>query len=187
MNNQTLVIYDFKILYEILKEVEEHLNFNLINTKKLIDKDSETKKNQNYLIISNKKIKDFDEYMLINHSPINLIKLIESINIRFLKKKYNQQSDIDLGKYRLNLNSRKMYNRDVSLALTEREANIIIYLKNSVEPVKISKLQSEGWGHNSKLDTHTVETHIYRLRKKIKETFNDENLITSEKNGYLIK
>ena len=88
MNNQTLVIYDFKILYEILKEVEEHLNFNLINTKKLIDKDHKTKKNLNYLIISNKKIKDFDEYMLVNLTPINLTKLIESINVRFLKKKY---------------------------------------------------------------------------------------------------
>ena len=186
MNNQTLVIYDFKILYEILKEVEEHLNFNLINTKKLIDKDRKTKKNQNHLIISNKKIKDFDEYMLINHSPINLTKLIENINIRFLKKKYNQQSDIDLGKYRLNLNSRKMYNGDVSLALTEREANIIIYLKNSVEPVKISKLQSEVWGHNSKLDTHTVETHIYRLRKKINDFFKDDEFIKSSKKGYTI-
>ena len=186
MNNQTLVIYDFKILYEILKEVEEHLNFNLINTKKLIDKDHKTKKNQNYLIISNKKIKDFEEYMLINHSPINLTKLIESINIRFLKKKYNQQSDIDLGKYRLNLNSRKMYYRDVSLALTEREANIIIYLKNSTEPVKISKLQSEVWGHNSKLDTHTVETHIYRLRKKINDYFKDNEFIKSSKIGYTI-
>ena len=59
MNNQTLVIYDFEILYEILKEVEEHLNFNLINTKKLIDKDHKTKNNQNYLIISNKKNKRF--------------------------------------------------------------------------------------------------------------------------------
>ena len=186
MNNQTLVIYDFKILYEILKEVEEHLNFNLINTKKLIDKDHKTKKNQNFLIISNKKIKDFDEYMLINHSPINLTKLIESINIRFLKKKYNQQSDIDLGKYRLNLNSRKMYYRDVSLALTEREANIIIYLKNSPEPVKISKLQSEVWSHNSKLDTHTVETHIYRLRKKINDFFKDNEFIKSSKKGYTI-
>ena len=187
MNNQTLVIYDFKILYEILKEVEEHLNFNLINTKKLIDKDRKTKKNQNYLIISNKKIKDFDEYMLINNSPINLTKLIENINIGFLKKKYNQQSDIDLGKYRLNLNSRKMYNGDFSLALTEREANIIIYLKNSHEPVKISKLQTEVWGHNSKLDTHTVETHIYRLRKKINDFFKDNEFIKSSKKGYTIK
>ena len=187
MNNQTLVIYDFKILYEILKEIEEHLNFDLINTKKLTDKDSKTKKNQNYLIISNKKIKDFDEYMLIDHSPINLTKLIESINIRFLKKKYNLQSDIDLGKYRLNLNSRKMYNGDISLALTEREANIIIYLKNSLEPVKISKLQTEVWGHNSKLDTHTVETHIYRLRKKINDFFKDNQFIKSSKIGYTIR
>ena len=186
MNKENLVIYDFKILYEILKEIEEHLNFNLINTKKLIDKDHKTKKNQNYLIISNKKIKDFDDYMLINHLPINLTKLIESINIRFLKKKYNQQSDIDLGKYRLNLNSRKMYYRDVSLALTEREADIVIYLKNSTEPVKISKLQSEVWGHNSKLDTHTVETHIYRLRKKINDIFEDNNFIKSSKSGYVI-
>ena len=186
MNSQTLVIYDFKILYEILKEIEEHLNFNLINTKKLIENDHKLKKNQNYLIISNKKIKDFDEYMLINHIPINLTKLIESINIRFLKKKYNQQSDIDLGKYRLNLNSRKIHYRDVSLALTEREADIVIYLKNSTEPVKISKLQSEVWGHNSKLDTHTVETHIYRLRKKINDHFKDNEFIKSSKKGYTI-
>ncbi len=186
MNNQTLVIYDFKILYEILKEVEEHLNFSLINNDNLIDAELQTKKNQNYLIISNKKIKDFEEYILVNHSPINLSKLIESINIRFLKKKYNQQSDIDLGEYRLNLNSRKMYNKNVSLPLTEREANIIIYLKNSKKPVKISKLQTEVWGHNSKLETHTVETHIYRLRKKINDFFNDNKFIKSSKLGYTI-
>ena len=142
------------------------------------------KKNQNSLIISNKKIKDFDEYILINNLPINLTKLIESINIRFLKKKYNLQSDIDLGKYKLNLNSRKIYGRNKSLDLTEREANIIIFLKNSQNPVKISKLQSEVWGHNSKLETHTVETHIYRLRKKINDTFSDNEFIKSSKQGY---
>ena len=79
-----------------------------------------------------------------------------------------------------------MYYRDVSLALTEREANIIIYLKNSPEPVKISKLQSEVWSHNSKLDTHTVETHIYRLRKKINDFFKDNEFIKSSKKGYTI-
>ena len=36
------------------------------------------------------------------------------------------------------------------------------------------------------LDTHTVETHIYRLRKKIKDTFNDDNFIISKKDGYII-
>ena len=70
--------------------------------------------------------------------------------------------------------------------LTEREANIIIFLKNSQNPVKISKLQSEVWGHNSKLETHTVETHIYRLRKKINDTFSDNEFIKSSKLGYKI-
>ena len=91
-----------------------------------------------------------------------------------------------MGKYSLNLNSRKIYNGDISLDLTEREADIIIFLKNSKKPSNITKLQTEVWGHNSKLETHTVETHIYRLRKKISNTFNDNNFIKSSKSGYKI-
>ena len=75
----------------------------------------------------------------------------------------------------------------MSLDLTEREANIIVFLNNSKKPVKISKLQTEVWGHNSKLETHTVETHIYRLRKKINDVFEDKNFIKSSKFGYIIK
>ena len=186
MNNQTLVIYDFKILYEILKEIEHHLNFNLISIKNSTVEELNKKKNKNHLIISNKKIKDLNEYIFIDQIPINLTKLIESINIRFLKIKFSQQSDIDLGKYILNLNSRVLYSGDISLDLTEREANIVIFLKNSKTPTNISKLQTEVWGHNSKLETHTVETHIYRLRKKIKDCFNDNNFIKSSKQGYTI-
>ena len=186
MNNQTLVIYDFKILYQILKEVEHHLNFSLISIEKSMIKELDKIKNQNFLIISNKKIKDSNEYIYINQLPINLIKIVESINIRFLKKKFNQQSHIDLGKYSLNLNSRIIHKDQISLDLTEREADIIIFLKNSKKPIKIGKLQTEVWGHNSKLETHTVETHIYRLRKKISNTFNDNNFIKSSKSGYKI-
>ncbi len=186
MNNQTLVIYDFKTLYEILKEIEKYLNFNLINIEKSMINELYINKNQNHLIITNKKIKDIDEQIFISKFPINLTKLIESINIRFLKKRYNQQSDIDLGKYKLNLNSRKMYDGNISLDLTEREANIIIFLKNSKKPVKVSKLQTEVWSHNSQLETHTVETHIYRLRKKINEIFKDKHFIKSSKLGYTI-
>ena len=71
--------------------------------------------------------------------------------------------------------------------MTERETNIITFLNNAKKPIKISKLQAEVWGHNSKLETHTVETHIYRLRKKINQSFNDNNFITSSKQGYSIK
>ena len=184
MNNENLVIYDFEILYEILNEISDHLNFKLTNIKKITDLDLDAQ--NNYLILSDKKIKDIENQIVINNFPIDIVKLIENINIKFLKKKYSQQSEIDLGVYKLNLNSRKIFNNEKSLNLTEREANIIVFLNNSKNPVKISKLQTEVWGHNSKLETHTVETHIYRLRKKINNIFDDNNFIKSSKSGYII-
>ena len=184
MNNQTLVIYDFKILFEILTELESHINFSLLNVKKITDLNFKTL--ENYIVISVKK-QNIENQILIDEFPIHINKLVELINIKFLKKKYNQQSQIDIGTYKLNLNSRKIFNKKNSVNLTEREANIIIFLYNSKKPVKISKLQTEVWGHNSKLETHTVETHIYRLRKKINNIFNDENFIKSSKTGYIIQ
>tara|TARA_A100001011_G_scaffold256356_1_gene264581 strand:- start:598 stop:1152 length:555 start_codon:yes stop_codon:yes gene_type:complete len=184
MNNQTLVIYDFKVLYQILSEIEDQINFALINITKISELNFKNK--DNYLIISKKKIKDANNQMIINDFPIVITKLVESINIKFLKSKYNQQSEINLGLYKLNLNSRKIFNKEYSLDLTEREANIIIFLHNSKNPVQISKLQTEVWGHNSKLETHTVETHIYRLRKKINDIFGDTQFIKSSKLGYII-
>ena len=170
MNNQTLVIYDFKILYEILSELENHINFSLLYTKKLADLNFKTL--NNYLIISGKK-QNIENQIIIDQLPIHINRLIELININFLKKKYIQQSEIDLGTYKLNLNSRKIFNEKNSLNLTEREANIVIFLYNSKKPVKISKLQTEVWGHNSKLETHNI--------------FNDENFIKSSKAGYIIQ
>ena len=184
MNNQTLVIYDFEILYEILKEIENHFNFNLLSIKKKTELDLIDL--NNYLVISNKKLNFVENQILISQFPVDISKLIESVNIKFLKKKYNQQSEIELGIYKLDLNSRKIFNEEKSLDLTEREANIIIFLINSKKPVKISKLQKEVWGHNSKLETHTVETHIYRLRKKINKAFSDNSFIKSSKSGYTI-
>ena len=184
MNNQTLVIYDFKILYDVLCEIDSYINFNLININQI----NEFKLNDqdNYLIISNKKQKDVEDLMIINKFPLEISKLIENINIKFLKKKFNQQSEINLGAYKLNLNSRKIFNKDKSLNLTEREINILIFLNRAKKPVKIDQLQTEVWGHNSKLETHTVETHINRLRTKIKNTFKDNNFISSSKQGYMI-
>ncbi len=184
MNNEILVIYDFKVLYEILSEISDHINFKLINVSKITDLDLKTQ--DNYLIISKKKIKDVENQIILSNFPIDITKFIENINIKLLKKKYNQQSEINLGIYKLNLNSRIIFNNHKSLGLTEREANIIIYLKNAKSPVKISKLQTEVWGHNSKLETHTVETHIYRLRKKINNIFQDNNFIKSSRFGYII-
>ena len=187
MNNQNLIIYDFEILYEILYEIKENLNFELLNVNNEKFSQISLKKLNNYLIISNKKISNLEDQILLSDYPVELIKLIESINIRFLKKKYNLQSDISVGQYKLNLNSRKIFYKDKTLDLTEKEIHIITFLKDSRKPVKISQLQFEVWGHNSKLETHTVETHIYRLRKKISDAFNNHEFIKSSKSGYTIK
>ena len=112
--------------------------------------------------------------------------MVQAINIKFLKDKFNLQSDVNIGAYKINLNSREISKNKVKLSLTERETNLIIYLYKSQNPVKIETLQKEVWEYGSKLDTHTVETHIYRLRKKISEKFNDQNFIKSQKKGYEI-
>ena len=70
---------------------------------------------------------------------------------------------------------------------SKNENKFVTATNNSIESVNVNKLQKEVWGHSSELETHTVETHIYRLRKKISKTFNDQDFIISKKNGYKIK
>ena len=103
-----------------------------------------------------------------------------------LRKNYNLKSDVDIGGYKLDLNSRTLSKNDKNLSLTEMEANVISFLKNSGKPTNIKELQKKVWGHVPDLETHTVETHVYRLRKKILATFDDNNFIISKKNGYQI-
>ena len=187
MNKQNLIILDFTELHSILYEIKDTLNFNLLN----VSKNEFSKLNlddlNSFLIITKIKIPNLENQIIFNSYPLRISKIIETININFLKNKFIQQSDIDLGLYKLNLNSRKMFDDKNELNLTEKEANIIIFLKKSEKPVSINKLQTEVWGHSSKLDTHTVETHIYRLRKKISSKFNNHEFIRSTKLGYNIK
>ena len=89
--------------------------------------------------------------------------------------------------YSINLNSREMLKNNTKLKLTEKEINTINYLSKSNRPVSIDELQAKVWSYQSDIETHTVETHIYRLRKKILNSFNDKEFIISKKNGYQIK
>tara|TARA_Y100001970_G_C13809706_1_gene639388 strand:+ start:33 stop:596 length:564 start_codon:yes stop_codon:yes gene_type:complete len=187
MNKQNLIIYDFNELFSILREIKSNLNFNLLNVSKKEFSELKLDNLSSYLIITKKKIQNIENQIVLNNYPLKITKIIEIININFLKIKFIQQSDIDLGFYKLNLNSRKIFNDKNELNLTEKEANIIIFLKKSEKPVSIDELQTEVWGHSSKLDTHTVETHIYRLRKKISSKFNNHDFIKSTKLGYNIK
>ena len=106
--------------------------------------------------------------------------------MEFLKKRLYLQSDLNIGSYNLNLNSRQISRNSIKLNLTERETKVIIFLNKSSIPVSVDKLQKEVWDYGSELETHTVETHIYRLRKKFHEKFSDKNFIMSSKDGYII-
>ena len=92
---------------------------------------------------------------------------------------------LKIGKYKLDLNSRKIIFNNIALNLTERETNLIIFIYQKGN-VSIKELQKKVWDYSNDLETHTVETHIYRLRKKIKDTFDDEKFILYDNNGYFI-
>ena len=156
------------------------------------NKDLFVKKNninkQNIFLFYNKD-NNYDinlEYNLLKY-PIEIYSLIEKINIQLIKQKYNYQSKIKLNDYYLDLNSRNITKKDKSLKLTEREMDIILFLNDKKKPQKINILQSQVWEYSSDLETHTVETHIYRLRKKINNKFKDNKFIISTDEGYIIK
>jgi len=187
MKNQSLIINDINILYDILDEISNELNFSVSKyfKKNLIT--IKISKDLNYLFLTNKEIPNFRNKIVINKFPINIFKLVEKLNVEFLKLKFNEQSYIKIGNYIFNLNSREMKNQYHNLKLTEKEINSIIYLFRAKKSVKVNELQLKVWGYQSDLETHTVETHIYRLRKKILKTFKDNNFISSTSNGYQIK
>ena len=187
MDKINLIIFKFNTLYEILKELDEYLNFEIIevSNEKILEEMKLTSKK--FLVLTKKSNEILDLELDFDNLPIKVTKLLERINIHIIKSQFNQKSDLYIGRYKLDLNSRELIEKKIKLKLTEKEANIIIFLYNSKTPIGINKLQSEVWGYNSELETHTVETHIYRLRKKLFEKFNDNNFIQSKKDGYQIK
>ena len=185
MNTHNLVIYELDELYKIFEEIKKDINFNFekINKQELLN----LKSNSNYLILTKKEIPELNNQIIFDKFPISIFKILEKINIEFIKKNFQKQSEILIGNYIFNINSREMSSNANKLKLTEKEINSIIYLLKANKPVKIRELQSNVWGYQSQLETHTVETHIYRLRKKISNKFKNDNFIQSTKSGYNIE
>ena len=179
---QTLIIYKFNALFNILHEVKDLLNFKIKSVNSL---DNEILNDKNYLIISKDKNFKIENQIYIEEYPLYLFKFIEIININFLKNKFLDQSHIKIGEYNLDLNSRKISLGNKSLNLTERETNLIIFIKDK-KNVTVKELQKMVWDYSTDLETHTVETHVYRLRKKMKETFGNESFILNTSDGYSI-
>ena len=182
-----LIIFRYKELFNILEEIKENFEFKLEFYEKERELEKLEKDNlSDYLVIAKKKLSNLKKQIIIDKSPININDLIQTLNINFLKSKFIEQSKIDLGRYNLDLNSRILNQNEKELELTEKESSILIFLKQSKDPVKIDQLQEKVWGYNSELETHTVETHVYRLRKKINDKFYDNEFIISDKKGYFL-
>ncbi len=187
MSTQNLIIYKFTKLFQIFEELRLDLNFNILFADNQNSLNEKIDKLSNYLIISNEKYLDIANYFVLYDTPINLFKLVEKINIEFLKLQFHSQSQVKVNNYIIDLNSREILLKNKKLKLTEKEINTIIYLLKSNKAVSVSELQEKVWSYQSDIETHTVETHIYRLRKKILSAFKDDDFIISIKNGYQIK
>ena len=172
---QNVFIINFNLLYEILDEIKENLSFKIVHFKN----EDDFKKNLDLDIINsliilktghklllNKNITD-KNLLDFNNLPISLKTLLELVNTKLIKLKFNQQSKIIIKGYELNLNSKSFSKSNLNLKLTEKEIEIILYLKDLKIKHDVADLQKNIWGYSSNMETHTVETHIYRLRKKI--------------------
>ena len=186
MNNTKLIFFEFSKLYQIFNELNNFFNFDLKNANNKQELESELSYNSDYLVITNNRKLKSSNKIVLEKMPIKFNQILEKINIVILKSNFSKKSNIKVKDYKIDLNSRKIFLNKNFLKLTEKEIKIIVYLSKSIEPVSIDELQKEIWGYGVDLETHTVETHIHRLRKKVFSTFEDQNFIISTKNGYQI-
>ncbi|MDA7750762.1 winged helix-turn-helix domain-containing protein [Candidatus Pelagibacter sp.] len=191
---QNVIIINYNSLYEIFDDLKENLPFKTIKFKNEDDflKDNSLDKRKS-LIILNKKTKLLFNHGLhesnilyLNDLPLSFEKLLEKININLIKLRYGLQSKINIKDFQLDVNSKHLSKLGLTLKLTEKEIEIILYLNKKKINCDIADLQKNIWGYSANIETHTVETHIYRLRKKIDKVFKDKKFIVSQKNGYLI-
>ena len=214
MQNITLHVVGQRVLADILKEKEGIIKMNILFFENLSDFLENTKNNivksivvthlSNLELIrqSNSKIDNpiffltsnknnistktkLQKYELI-YCPFNLINFIEKINLAYSKYNFVINSKVELSNYIINLNTREIIANQNKLKLTEREKDFLLFLKNSKKPQTIRNILESVWGYSKGIETHTVETHVHRLRKKFLSTFNDNNFIKNNKKGYYI-
>jgi len=195
MIKQNVFFINFNSLYEIFEEIKENLSFDIIKHKNeasfIMDKDFDKKNSLVITKFDNKLnvFKKLDDGNIINIQdyPILITKLIELINIQLIKLRFNYQSKVNIKDYELNLNSKIFSKGNLILKLTEKEIEIILYLIENKKKNSVLDLQQNIWGYAANMETHTVETHVYRLRKKISDKFNEDSFILSHPTGYYIE
>ena len=191
-----------------LEELKDYLNFKLTFTDKEINK--ETLNNHDVLIlhqdgllgdslekllkgskkikilVSNKSDKKKDQFNEIISLPLKISDLNQIVENAVTKKNFNKNSSILIKQYKLDKNEKKLIKNKNYILLTEKEIQLLELFLDNKKPISKNIILKEVWKYSTSADTHTVETHIYRLRKKIKSKFLDENFILNNKDGYLL-
>ena len=212
MSNLTISIFGNKIFLDIINEINLFSKFKIkyYEDLDLCVKDAE---NQNLLVIffvdkkdlsflSKNKINNFPSILITEPSVLkNMVtaELSEQLNMPFTilelekkvisliaKNEFKNNSLIRLNDYIINKNERKIKKRDLELRLSEKEINFLILFSKIREPISRNLVLKNVWNYSSESETHTVETHIHRLRKKISKKFGDDNFIKNNSKGYYI-
>jgi len=182
-----------------LNELKPFLKFNSIKEKNssdcdviLFHEEALNDKEDNKIINNSNSLKicvssnknspnNYDAFLEIPTSLKEINSTVESVVV---KKIFGKNSSIQIKKYSLNKNEKKLSKSNNEIILTEKEIQLLELFLNNKKPISKDKILSSVWNYSSDADTHTVETHIYRLRKKINEKFSDENFIVNTKDGY---
>tara|TARA_B110000438_G_scaffold268947_1_gene284931 strand:- start:994 stop:1629 length:636 start_codon:yes stop_codon:yes gene_type:complete len=118
--------------------------------------------------------------------PFSILEFEKKIIFLIAKSEFKKNSIIKLEDYVIDKNERKIRKDGHELQLSEKEVNFLVLFSKIKEPISKNFVLKNVWHYSSESETHTVETHIHRLRKKILEKFNDKNFIKSNKKGYYI-
>ena len=207
MKNITINLIGQSVLEEVLHENLKFINFKIQSFKKFDEITNNSSIKNSDIIIAN--LKDYDLFiknrlnfpaLFLNfgskknytisaeviNCPFQLNNFVEKINVIFLKNKFLDNSSLNISNYEINLNSKVILRGGQKLKLTEKEINFILFLKNSNSPQNIKNILKHVWEYSPNLETHTVETHVHRLRKKFLSHFKDDNFIKINKKGYFI-
>ena len=201
MHKLNVLILGSQSFISTLNELKAFLKFNpiLANTNKnfeavLFDTEALVDKRQKEIIDKTDVIKiiakkteetlsEFDADLVLPTSLREINIIVESAAA---KKKFNINSSIKIRYYFLNKNEKKLSKLKQFIILTEKEIQLLELLLTNKKPLSKDKILSLVWNYSSDADTHTVETHIYRLRKKILDKFMDEKFILNSKDGYYL-
>ena len=205
MHKLKILVFGPESFISTLTELKLYFNFNLTSIKndiiqnnvdvlichkdKLEDKEAMNlikKYNCLKILASNKDIKNLKTFNFILKLPTSIKEINNLVESSVAKEKFVKNSSIYVKSYSIDKNEKKLFKDNNFIVLTEKEIQLLELFLSTKEPIPKEKILLQVWKYSSDADTHTVETHIYRLRKKINDSFGDNNFILNNKQGYYI-